>query len=985
MTDGVSIFPDLDHPRVFALPPGADFPALLASGLVERLAPLAPEARARVTVLVNSGRMQRRLRSCLAAHGPAVLPRIRLVTEPLTLAGAAGLPPPVPPLRRRLEIAQLVDRLLVADPDLAPRSALYDLADSLARLFSEMQAEGVAFDTLDALDVSGHSGHWQRALNFIRLVQTVITADTPDAEGRLRAQTLALIAQWQATPPADPVIIAGSTGSRGTTALLMQAVADLPQGAIILPGFDFDLPAALWDSLDDSLSSEDHPQYRYLRLMSQLGLSPAQILPWTDTPAPAPARNRLVSLALRPAPVTDQWMQEGRLLQDLAGATAGLSLLEAPSPRMEAQAIAARLRDAVQQGQSAALVTPDRNLTRMVTAALDRWRIIPDDSAGRPLALSAPGRFLRHCAGLMARRLEGQTLLAVLKHPLCHSAGDRGPHLLNTRNLELHLRRRAVAFPDGAYLRAWGQAAAGAGGWADWLAQVLPAVADTPRPLADLVTDHIALAEGLARGLQAGTGELWLQAAGKQALAAMSELAAEAVHGGAMTPTDYEGFVTSYLQQQEVREPVNADPRVMIWGTLEARVQGAELVILAGLNEGVWPKAPDPDPWLNRRMRADAGLLLPERQIGLSAHDFQQAIAAPNVVLSRAIRDAEAKTVPSRWLNRLTNLLDGLPDQGGAQALEDMRARGQRWLDIAATFEGDFRTIAPASPAPRPAPAPPADARPRELPVTAISRLIRDPFEVYAKYVLRLRKLNPLHPTADALLRGTVLHTVLETFTKAPLEPDPLAQLLRMADDVLARTVPWPAARALWRARLDRAAQAFLDFHLSQQGRIVLQEAKGAMPFSQIGFTLTAKPDRVDLWPDGQAHVIDYKTGTPPTQAQQASFDKQLLLQAMMVEAGAFAELGPVPVARITYLGLGATPKREEMDVTEDLNATTREDFETLMRAYLSPDQGFAARRMLFMERDQSDYDHLSRYGEWSMQDTPVNLPVGRDDKDSTA
>lgn len=985
MTGPTAIFANSDHPRVFALPPGADFPHLLAQGLMERLAPLAPDARARVSVLVNSGRMQRRLRASLAGHGPAVMPRIRLVSDPLTLVGAARLPPPVPPLRRRLEIAQLIDRLLVADPELAPRSAMYDLADSLARLFSEMQAEGVSFDTLSTLDVSGHSGHWQRALNFIRLVQTVITTDTPDAEGRLRAQTAALIAQWQLAPPADPIIIAGSTGSRGTTALLMQAVARLPQGAVVLPGFDFDMPRAVWEGLGDSLSSEDHPQFRFQRLMAQLDLSPDQILPWASVPAPAPARNRLVSLALRPAPVTDQWMTEGRALHDLEDVCAGIALLEAPSPRMEAQAIAACLRSALAQGKTAALVTPDRNLTRMVTVALDRWRIIPDDSAGRPLALSAPGRFLRQCAALMAQRLDAQALLSLLKHPLCHSAGDRGPHLLNTRNLELHVRRRAVAFPDGEFLHAWGRAAECAG-WTGWLAQVLPPLADaTPRPLADLVAQHMALAEGLARGPHAGTGELWLQAAGKQALSAMSELAREAVHGGDMTPSDYDAFLTAYLQQQEVREPVNADPRIMIWGTLEARVQGAELVILAGLNEGVWPKAPDPDPWLNRRMRADAGLLLPERQIGLSAHDFQQAIAAPQVVLSRAIRDAEAKTVPSRWLNRLTNLLGGLPDQGGDTALRDMRARGAHWLDMATAFDRDFRNIPADLPAARPAPAPPVAARPRELPVTAISRLIRDPFEVYAKYVLRLRKLNPLHPSADALLRGTVLHKVLESFTKAPPEPDPFAQLLRIADQVLARDVPWPAARALWRARMGRAAHAFLDFHLSQPGQILLQEARGAMALPDIGFTLTARPDRIDLWPDGQAHVIDYKTGTPPTQTQQALFDKQLLLQAVMVEAGAFAETGPLPVARITYLGLGATPKREEMDVTGDLNATTRDEFETLMKAYLSPDQGFAARRMLFMEREQSDYDHLSRYGEWSMQDTPVVQPVGRTDKDSTA
>ena len=985
MTAPPMIFPATDHARVFALPPGADFPHLLAQGLLDRLAPLAPQARARVTVLVNSGRMQRRLRASLASHGPAVLPRIRLVTDPLTLVGAAGLPPPVPPLRRRLEIARLVDRLLIADPDLAPRSALYDLSDSLARLFSEMQAEGVEFDALDTLDVSGHSGHWQRALSFIRLVQTVITPDTPDAEGRLRAQTRALIARWQITPPADPVLIAGSTGSRGTTALLMQAVARLPQGAVILPGFDFDMPPVVWEGLGDSLSSEDHPQFRFQRLMAQLDLTPAQILPWTDSGAPVPARNGLVSLALRPAPVTDQWMTEGRALRDLDTATAEIALIEAPSPRMEAQAIAACLRTAVQQGKTAALVTPDRNLTRMVTVALDRWRITPDDSAGRPLALSAPGRFLRQCAALMARRLDAQALLSLLKHPLCHSAGDRGPHLLNTRNLELHLRRRSVAFPDAAFLRGWGGAAECAQ-WADWLAHVLPPLPDTPdmaaRPLADLVADHLALAEGLARGPNAGTGELWLQAAGKQALLAMSELARESVHGGSMTPADYDAFLTAYLQQQEVREPVNADPRVMIWGTLEARVQGAQLVILAGLNEGVWPKAPDPDPWLNRRMRADAGLLLPERQIGLSAHDFQQAIAAPEVVLSRAIRDAEAKTVPSRWLNRLTNLLGGLPDQGGEQALRAMRARGRHWLGMAASFDRDFRNIPVDPPAPRPAPAPPVSARPHELPVTAISRLIRDPYAVYARYVLKLRKLNPLHPTADALLRGTVLHKVLETFTKADPAADPLAQLLKMADDVLERDVPWPAARALWRARLGRAARHFLEFHLSQPGAILLQESKGAMVLPQAGFTLTAKPDRIDMWPDGRAHVIDYKTGTPPTQTQQVLFDKQLLLQAVMVEAGAFSEAGPLPVARITYLGLGATPKREEMAITEALNATTLAEFEALVQAYMSPDLGFAARRMLFMEREQSDYDHLSRYGEWSMQDTPVMLPVGRPEKD---
>ncbi|PZX42332.1 inactivated superfamily I helicase [Roseinatronobacter thiooxidans] len=973
-----------DDPRpahLFALPSGVDFPQALAAGLNQRLAPLPPEARARVTLLVNSARMRTRVRDAFVAQGPGLLPRIRLITAPLLFEGASLLPPPMPPLRRRLELAQLIDKLLRSAPDLAPRSAIYDLADSLARLFAEMQAEGVPAQALRDLDVSRHSGHWARSLSFITLAEQVVQSDAPDAEGRIRAQAEALIARWQAHPPADPVIIAGSTGSRGTTALLMQAVAQLPQGAVVLPGFDFDMSAATWAELSSGAAPEDHPQYRFLALCDALNLPPAQVRAWHDTPAPAPARNRLVSLALRPAPVTDQWMQDGPQLQGIAEGCAGMTLIEAPSPRMEAQAIALRLRHAAQAGQRAALITPDRDLTRQVSAALDYWRITPDDSAGRPLAMSAPGRFLRHVAALMRNKLDGQALLTLLKHPLTHSAGERGAHLLHTRDLELRIRRKNVAFPDADFLRGFG-AYAKCPDWAEWLITTLPPMPDpAAKPLSDHVTAHLALAEALAGGPQGGTGELWRAAAGEQAHRAMHDLAREASHGGALNPADYDAFITSYLQGFEVREPVTAHPGIMIWGTLEARVQGADLVILAGLNEGVWPKAPDPDPWLNRRMRADAGLLLPERQIGLAAHDFQQAIAVREVILSRAVRNSEAQTVPSRWLNRLTNLLDGLPDEGKA-ALKGMRARGQAWLDMAQAFDTDFRTIPPdMRRAPRPAPAPPVSARPRQLPVTAINRLIRDPYETYAKYVLGLRKLNPLHPSPDALLRGTVLHKVLEDFTRAELESDPFAQLMRMAEQVLAREVPWPAARLFWQARMTRAADAFLQFHLAQPGRVLMLEEGGALALNDPAFTLTAKPDRIDEWPDGRIHIIDYKTGQAPTKKMQEHFDKQLLLQAMMADAGAFQALGLREVAQITYLGLGSSPKPEMTEITPQMIEQTRAQFEKLIRAYLSPDKGFPARRMLLHERDVSDYDHLSRFGEWVMQDAPVVVPVG--DKDA--
>ena len=978
------MFPDTPTPRVHALPPGADFPRLLVAGLLDRMAGAPPEALARVELYVNTRRMARRITALLSEQGARLLPRIRLVTDPGTAHALPGLPPPVPPLRRRLQLAQLVEALLRQDPGLAPRAAIYDLADSLARLGAEMAGEGVEPQVLEALDVSDHARHWERSLRFLRLVAQFTDGDAPEAEARARRVIEALAARWAEAPPDHPVLVAGSTGSRGTTALLMEAVARLPQGAVVLPGFDDTMPDAAWAALDrggEGLAAEDHPQYRYRALMARLGLTPQDIRPWRPDPAPEPARNALVSLALRPAPVTDQWMAEGPALRGIDRATSAMTLIEAPSPRAEALAIALRLRKAAEDGARAALITPDRGLARQVTAALERWRIVPDDSAGRPLALSAPGRFLRHVAALMAGRVDAEALVTLLKHPLTHSGPGRGDHLRHSRDLELHLRRRGVPFPDAALLRGWG-AAQGCAAWADWLAGALESAPDdTPQPLADLVARHRALAETLAHGADApGTGALWELEPGRAARQVMEDLAREAGHGGALSPADYLPFVTAIVQGREVRDPVTAHPDVMIWGTLEARVQGADLVILGGLNDGVWPPAPAPDPWLNRPMRAQAGLLLPERQTGLSAHDFQQAIAAPQVVLTRAIRDAEAQTVPSRWLNRLTNLLTGLPDTGGTAALEEMRARGAEWLALAAAVEADMDHIPEGvrAPATRPAPAPPVALRPPELPVTQVARLIRDPYAVYARHVLKLRALDPLRPEPDALLRGTVLHRVLEAYARAGPADDPAAQLMACADEVLDRHVPWHAARAQWRARLARVADWFARFEAAQPGAPVLIERAGALALPGLGFTLTARPDRVDMWPDGRLHILDYKTGTPPSKKAQKHFDKQLLLEALIAEAGGFTPPGAAPVARISYVGLGASPKVESTEITDEVNAETRAGLERLIAGYRDPARGYVARRALFRDTDASDYDHLSRFGEWQMQDTPHHAPVGR-------
>ena len=975
-------------PRLFAQAPGADFPAALVNGLIARTRHLPPEALARVELYVNTRRMQRRIMALFDSGPPLLLPRIRLITDLGHDAAFADLPAAVSPLRRRLELSQLVSRLIDAEPDIAPRAATYDLADSLARLMDEMRGEGVEPAALAALDIADQSGHWQRSLRFIRLVERYFGKDSdelPDVEARQRRVIERLEARWDAAPPSHPVIVAGSTGSRGATALFMRAVARLPQGALILPGFDFDLPAAVWDGFDDPRAGEDHPQYRFARLLRALRASPGDVKLWdSDARAPNPARGRLVSLALRPAPVTDQWQHEGRRFRGVAEATARMSLIEAPSPRAEAVAVAIRLRKAVEDGQSAALITPDRSLTRQVTAALDRWGIEPDDSAGHPLPQTAPGRFLRHVAGLFGSRLTSDALLALLKHPLTNTGtGARGDHLRWTRDLELELLRGGPPFPSAADLRRWAPGRNGDAGrlvWAEWVAGLVCGHEETgPRTLAEHLAAHRRIAEALAAGPGAtGSGELWERNAGREALGVVDALAHEAAHGGTMTASDYADLFASVLNTAEVRDPVTPHPGVMIWGTLEARVQGADLVILAGLNDGIWPELPAPDPWMNRAMRHAAGMLLPERRIGLSAHDFQQAVGAREVVLSRAIRDAENETVASRWLNRLVNLLGGMSPQG-AEALGAMRARGQHWLALAELV--NRRIGGPLPPAPRPSPRPPVAARPKRLSVTRITRLIRDPYAIYAEAVLGLRPLDPLHQTPDAPLRGTILHHTLDRFiTEAPDESPDTARLhlLSIADEVLEAEAPWPAARHLWRAKLERVADWFIAGEAVRRaaGRNLANERKGGLHLPELEFTLSAEADRIDLLNDGSLAIYDYKTGTLPTGVEQEHYDKQLLLEAVIAEAGGFHDLDSAPVSQVGYIGLGSTPRLVPVQVKQSLVRDTRDGLAALIGRYRERDQGYTARRAPKKGQD-SDYDHLSRHGEWDETQYPEPGEVG--------
>ncbi|MEM9047266.1 MAG: double-strand break repair protein AddB [Pseudomonadota bacterium] len=996
--------------RVFALPPGVAFPEAFADGLVKRLSGAAPETIARVEIFANAQRSAALIAAALANElGPAcLLPRIRVVTDLAAHPQVPPLPLPVPDLRRQLRLADLVHGYLKARPAAGPVAARFELARRLAGLIDELDDAGIAANAFDRLDVGQHAAHWADARSFLAIIADAwpaIRAETElgrlDPQARQRAALAALSQAWTVAPPSHPVIVAGSTGSRPLTAGLMQRVAELPQGAVVLPGFDAQLPSDAW-----AVIGPEHPQAAIGQLLAALGVEAEAVGRWAETAAPLTSRAELVSLALQPAPVTDAWRMAAPILApQLAGASAGLTLVEAASAREEALTIALAMRETLEHaGRTAALVTPDRQLARQVTVALDRWGILPDDTAGRPLGVTPPGVFLR-LVGALANGLRPIPLLAALKHPLAGGTGvTRRQHVFCTGLLESALRAAPRPSVDAAQLPTL-LAARGSEGhsmadastptgeasaaWAAWVATLLAPLAapdaqeaggSPGRNMSDWARLLHTAAAALCGGPTADRVRLWDRDDGRAAAQLLERLVATAGCGGLLTAREFAQLLDQELAATNVPPADPARPverRLKILGNREARLETADLVILGGLAEGVWPALPPADPWLSRPMRAALGLAAPERRIGLAAHDFQTALGASRVMITRPRRRDGAPVLPARWLVRLIKLMEGCGSDG-VHAVAQMRRRGAYWTTLARSLD---RPAQPVPPAERPAPSPPVPARPRSLSVTRIEMLIRDPYAIYAAYVLRLHRLEPPDRPPDARLRGTVLHRVLQRYVSEM--PDPRsdrvgaeARLIGLANDEIDRLIPWPAERRLWRGRIARAAAWFVAGECARRdlGTVALLEEEGAtwLDLPAGRFRLKARADRIDRLDTGALAILDYKTGKPPSTKQIKHYQRQLPLTAVIAEAGGFRALGSAPVERLVWLGLdGSGPGGS---ATQILAGSQDDAFDAkaerarivaLLSAYDDAATPYKARLMPAFLMDRGDYDHLARLGEW--------------------
>ncbi|SCB48103.1 double-strand break repair protein AddB [Rhizobium multihospitium] len=1048
--------------RILTIPTGLPFLKTLAAALCDgRLTehfhhdPSDPLSLAKVSIFLPTRRAARVLRSEfveLLGGRSAILPVIRPLGETDDDSGyfeealpeTADLAQPLANTARLLELARLIlawrnklpqivrdihsDSPLVAPA--SPADAIW-LARNLAELIDSLETEDREWSELANLSAEDHALWWQLTAEFLAIASAFWPARLEELgkSSPARNRNAILRAEVQRISTMrhpGPVIIAGSTGSVPATAELIAAVAALSQGVIVLPGLDLTMPDEDWQLVAPETSigeradptTRSHPQYGLSLLLKRLRVTRRDVETVAEAADTMQMRAQILSRALAPAKATSGWGSWRKTLSPdaISDAFGDVALIEAANEREEATAIAIALRLALDKpgrdgGESqAALITPDRNLARRVTAELARFGITADDSAGTPLNATPQGTLLQLLLEATLRPGDPVAIVSLLKHPLALLGLPANIRQPGVDALEILALRGGVADVELGTLEALldERVAEQANDRhaPQWRKSLPPEAIEHARALARRVTTaceplvsalSLPASEGLltlsdwaertGRALEAAAvdergdlANIWSGEAGDT----LASLLRDVIETDGQLEADgvqWIDIVAALCVGQAVKPRALSHPRLFIFGTLEARLQSVDTLILGGLNEGSWPGQTANNPFISRSMKTEIGLEPPERRIGQLAHDFEMANGTRDLIYSRALRQGSTPTVASRWLQRLIAL-------GGEELEEAMKARGDQYRHWAAMIdEGENQ-----APALRPAPKPPVELQPKSYSFSEVGRLRRDPYSIYARRVLRLDPVEPFNRDPGPAERGTLYHKIIDRFVReghVAGTPDAALAMDRIIAELFdAERLPIHID-SVWRPRFRQVARAFLEWEAERRPEVrkTATEVPAGVEIEPIGVRLTGVADRIDIKSDKGADLIDYKTGYNPSPPQaRALLDPQLALEAYALKAGAFRNIGALIPENLLYVRLrpgdrfkvdqvnnehssrgGKTETKSAMDLAQE----SMDQLVKFVSLLQSGEKGFSSRLIPAQQFEYGgDYDHLARVSEWSTAET---------------
>lgn len=915
----------------------------------------------------------------------------------------SAINPTIDPVRRQCILAKMI----FDKTDLAPshEQALL-IAAALGRFLDDMTTEGVAFDDLNGIIPDQYAHHWQKTLHFLNILndqwpkwlQENGLIESADKRNLLLNAWADL---WATTPPTNPVYIAGVTGTIPAAATLMKTVASLTNGGVILPGFDVECDDDTWKTMQ-----ADHPYHGFKTLLDHLEITKDQIKIWSygEDPKNTSSLDPVLREIMRPSESSDLWFTLNKEnFEAFKETLENITYLKTKDELEEAQLVAIKTRALLEDPKKTiTIVTANRNLARHISSKMKRWGLDIDDSAGIPLHQSDIGRWLLLIAQAATKTEDQALFLSLLKHQLTHL--DDHAHLLkDVANFEKNILRAA---PDYESIEEENSVSSEDSPSTEIyerietikteLKSLNSALKNKTLSFDQILEAHLKLAEKIGpkdikENITDGTlshdddvqSLLWRGDDGETAAHFLSRLLTtfkkldQNDHPKIQTPKSYITILRQFMSGVNVRSKFGTHPRVQILGLMESRLHDSDVFFLCGLNEGMWPPSPPSDPFLSRHMRMNAGLPSPDKMIGLAAHDFISKLGSGReIYISNSQKEGSSPANPSRFIVRLNAILEKLeaPLKTDTQLL--------KW----AQQIDETQNVLSAK---RPEPKPPLPLRAIGLSASDVALWMRDPYGLYAKRILKLKKLEPINKQISFAERGQFIHRCMEKWVKETLDglnETALDRLLEIGAELLPTYCPDASIQPFWQHRFEELAREIVSYEREWRthNQPIIIEEFGECYLSATDkngkdhrFRLYAKADRIDQNKNDQSlSIIDYKSGTKITKNHVTKgLEPQLAVEAIIAQNDGYKSKDGIsikaPIGLLTYWILSKASDFGNDDITnkktqpEAIIENAHKGLTDLFRAFLDEDMPYLAIPNEDYAPKYNDYEHLSRYQEW--------------------
>ena len=809
---------------LYACKPGVNFAQEVVTFVHERVSGLAlTDAQ----IWVPSPRIAVSLKEAFtqAYGGAALLPDIRALSVHNSDLDIRSFEEKVShnilsPLSRLMVLTELVQH---KSPQISYAAALMQ-AQLLENLFNKFVNYDISLQDIQNLLPPELASHWQKNIDFLEIVLQAyphyLSETGMQDQALLMRQVLVKMAE---NLPERPLIVAAGFNDTTPSGLIMlKAIQKHRNGAVILSGYT-----------GEESPSPTHHQYRLNQLISALNSEKSNI--------------KLIGKSKGVPP---------------------LCYAVADDSEQEAQVIALMMREAIEDPEkTCALVSGDRTLALRVSAALKRWNLDVDDSAGSPLTTSTIGQWVSLLIQLVHHQ-SPENIASFYKHPwMTHPLFEmvdavllRGPLMgstvwenLDARGLGDEEKSQCVHFLK------------------EMEDLLSPFKSGQEKPLPEYIRLLYQVVQKFLPENFTASEEAFMTLLNTWQAASTEKV----------NFTTFSGALITFMKNTPVRRKFGGHPRLFIWGAMEARLQQVDRVIIGGANEGGWPRTPTPDPWLSPAVSEKLGLPSYADFVGLTAHDFMMLTHACEVMITRALKQGGSETIPSRFLLRRDDL-------------DVIENRGRIWVERA-------RKMMTSQPYSVKRPHVKISEKPTQWSASFVGKLMQCPYQVFVEKVFKAEEIKGYSEDLNAADKGNIIHKCLEALlADVPGVPGPycgdfkdttaVEKMLLDIGEVLFGRIHQAGRKAIWWQKYQKIAMAFAR-EMAQMNRPVWQvEASGKMSLS-AGVTLKARADRLDLSDDGSAIVMDYKTGSVPTQASVINGESpQLPIEALLAFSGGYGE-----------------------------------------------------------------------------------------------